>query len=58
MGAIAVLSGGIGRSMSSVAGGVIICAGIAKVSPLDVVKYSSVAMLTALVVAVTLLMVL
>lgn len=58
MGAIAVLSGGIGRSMSPVAGCVIICAGIAKVSPLDVVKYSSVAMLTALVVAVALLMML
>lgn len=47
MGAIAVL-----------AGCVIICAGIAKVSPLDVVKYSSVAMLTAIVVAVALLMML
>ena len=57
MGAIAVLSGGIGRSMSPVAGCVIICAGIAKVNPLDVIKYSSVAMLAALVVSVTLLMV-
>ena len=56
MGAIAVLSGGIGRSMSPVAGCVIICAGIAKVSPLDVTKYSSVAMLAALCVAVALLM--
>lgn len=57
MGAIAVLSGGIGRSMSPVAGCVIICAGIAKVNPLDIVKYNSLAMLAALGVSVTLLMV-
>lgn len=56
MGAIAVLSGGIGRSMSPVAGCVIICAGIAKVSPLDVIKHNSIAMLAALCVAVALLL--
>jgi len=57
MGAIAVLSGGIGRSLSPVAGCVIICAGIAKVNPLDIMKYNSLAMLAAMIVAIGLLLV-
>lgn len=56
MGAMTVLSGGIGRSMSPVAGAMIICAGIAKVTPFDVVKYNTPAMLAALFVAALLLM--
>ncbi|WP_371363962.1 Putative cryptic C4-dicarboxylate transporter DcuD [Sporomusa rhizae] len=57
MGSLAVLSGGIGRSMSPVAGCVIICAGIAKVNPLDVIKYNSLAMIAALCVAIALLLI-
>ncbi|MDU4962221.1 MAG: C4-dicarboxylate transporter DcuC [Sporomusaceae bacterium] len=56
MGAMTVLSGGIGRSMSPVAGAMIICAGIAKVTPFDVVKYNAPAMLAALFVAALFLM--
>lgn len=58
MGAMTVLSGGIGRSLSPVAGCMIICAGIAKVSPLDVVKYNALPMLAALITAATFLYVL
>jgi DcuC family C4-dicarboxylate transporter len=56
MGAMTVLSGGIGRSMSPVAGAMIICAGIAKVTPFDVVKYNAPAMAAALFVAALFLM--
>lgn len=56
MGSLAVLSGGIGRSMSPVAGCVIICAGIAKINPLEIIKCNALAMIAALLVAMALLM--
>ncbi|CAK7050100.1 MAG: Putative cryptic C4-dicarboxylate transporter DcuD [Desulfovibrio sp.] len=48
MGAMTVLSGGIGRSMSLVSGCMIICAGIAKVTPIEVLKRIWIPMLAAL----------
>lgn len=49
MGAMTVLSGGIGRSISPVAGAMIICAGIAKVSPMTVAKFQIIPMSGALI---------
>ena len=43
-----VLSGGIGRSISPVAGAMIICAGLAKVSPMTVTRWIVLPMLCAL----------
>lgn len=48
MGAMTVLSGGIGRSISPVAGAMIICAGIAKVSPITITRWIILPMLCAL----------
>ena len=48
MGAMTVLSGGIGRSVSPVAGAMIICAGLAKVSPITVTRWIALPMLCAL----------
>lgn len=48
MGAVTVISGGIGRAISPVAGCMIICAEIAKVNPIEVIKYSAVPMVAAL----------
>ena len=48
MGAMTVLSGGIGRSVSPVAGAMIICAGLAKVSPITVTRWIALPMLVAL----------
>ncbi len=48
MGAMTVLSGGIGRSISPVAGAMIICAGLAKVSPITVSRWIVLPMLAAL----------
>lgn len=56
MGAVTVLSGGIGRAISPVAGCMIICAGVAKVNPLEVIKYSTVPMLAALAVVAVMLL--
>lgn len=50
MGSLAALSGAIGRSMSPIAGAVIICAGIAKVSTVDVVKRTAIPMIFAIIV--------
>lgn len=58
MGAMTVLSGGIGRSLSPVAGAMIICAGIAKVSPMTVSRWISIPMLCALATATFILYVL
>lgn len=49
MGAMASISGAFGRAMSPVAGGVIICATYAKISPFEVVKRSAPGMLVACV---------
>ena len=48
MGAMTVLSGGIGRSISPVAGAMIICAGLAKVNPITVTRWIALPMLVAL----------
>ena len=58
MGAMTVLSGGIGRSLSPVAGAMIICAGIAKVSPIAVTRWICIPMLCALATATFILYVL
>lgn len=56
MGAMVVLSGGIGRSMAVFSAAMILCAGIAKVQPLDIIKYNSVAMVAALLTSAAFLM--
>lgn len=49
MGAAAAVAGGIGRSMSPLAGSAIVCAGIAGVKTLDLAKRTAPAMVAALV---------
>ncbi len=49
LGMLAAISGALGRTMSPVAGVVIVVSGIAKVSPLDVVKRTAPAMIVAVV---------
>ena len=56
MGAMAVLSGGIGRSMAVFSAAMILCAGIAMVQPLDIIKYNSYAMVAALLTSAAFLM--
>ncbi|CAK7020870.1 MAG: Putative cryptic C4-dicarboxylate transporter DcuD [Desulfovibrio sp.] len=51
MGAMTVLSGGIGRSTSILSACTIVCAGIARVTPLDIVKRTWPAMVAALIFA-------
>ena len=51
MGSLAALSGAIGRTMSPLAGSIIVCAGFAKVSTIDVAKRTSLSMICALIVA-------
>ena len=48
MGVMTVLSGGIGRAVSPVAGAMVICAGIAKVSPMTVTRWILIPELAAL----------
>lgn len=55
LGAVAQIAAGLGRSMSPVAGGVNILAGIAGVNPMEVVKRTAIPAIVALIV-VTLLM--
>lgn len=50
LGAVAQMAAGIGRTMSPVAGGVIILAGIAGVNPMEVAKRTALPCLAALVV--------
>lgn len=56
MGAMTVLSGGIGRSMSIFAAAMILAASLAKVTPQEVVKYNAIAMFGALMTAAAFLM--
>lgn len=56
MGAMVVLSGGIGRSMALFSAAMILCAGIAKLQPMDIIKYNSYAMIAALLTAAAFLM--
>lgn len=50
LGAVAQIAAGLGRSMSPVAGGVIILAGIAGVNPMEIVKRTALPCLVAVVV--------
>lgn len=50
LGAVAQMAAGIGRTMSPVAGGVIIIAGIAGVNPMEIAKRTALPCLVALVV--------
>jgi DcuC family C4-dicarboxylate transporter len=50
LGILAVISGALGRTMSPVAGVVIVVSGIAMVSPLEVVKRTAPAMIVAVIV--------
>lgn len=56
MGAMTVLSGGIGRSMTVLSAAMILASSIAKVTPFEVVKYNSIAMFAALLTAAAFLM--
>lgn len=56
MGAMVVLSGGIGRSMAMFSAAMILCAGIAKLQPMDIIKYNGWAMFAALLTAAAFLM--
>ncbi len=56
MGALATLAGGIGRSMSPIAGCAFICAGLAGVNPMELVKRTALPAVCALFVGYLLLM--
>lgn len=56
MGGMTVLSGGIGRSMTVFSAAMVLAAGIAKVTPLEIVKYNAPAMIGALLTAALFLM--
>jgi C4-dicarboxylate anaerobic carrier len=47
LGSLAQMAGAIGRSMSPVAGAAIVCAGLAKVSPIEMTKRNALPMLLA-----------
>ena len=49
LGMLAAISGALGRTMSPVAGVVIVVSGIARVSPVDVVKRTAPAMIVAVI---------
>ncbi len=56
MGAMATLSGAIGRTMSPLAGAAIICAGFAGINPLEIAKRNALGMICALIATYLLLM--
>lgn len=56
MGSVASISGALGRSMSPVAGGLIICATLAGVSPIEVAKRNALGMIVACVVLTIMLL--
>ena len=56
MGSMAAIGGALGRSMSPVAGGMIICATIAGVSPMDAAKRNAPGMVLACIVTMFLLL--
>jgi DcuC family C4-dicarboxylate transporter len=56
MGSVAAIAGALGRTMSPVAGGAIICAGLAGVSPLEIPKRNGPGMLIAVVVCMVILL--
>lgn len=56
MGAMTVLSGGIGRSTTVLSAAMILASGIAKVTPFEIVRYNWIAMVGALLTAAAFLM--
>lgn len=50
MGSQAFIAGGLGRSMSPVAGVAIVCAGLARVNPIDMAKRNAIPMVVAAIV--------
>lgn len=56
MGSVAALAGGIGRSMSPIAGACIICAGFAGTSPIEVAKRNIPGMLLACTVSMVMML--
>lgn len=56
MGALAGLSGALGRGMSPIAGATIICATLAKVNPFEIAKRNALGMILASVAAMVILM--
>lgn len=50
LGAVAQIAAGLGRTMSPVAGGVIILAGLAGVNPMEIAKRTAIPVIVALVV--------
>ena len=55
MGALAAIAGSLGRTMSPLSGVAIICAGLAKVSPMEIVKRTAPGMLLSLVITILLM---
>lgn len=56
MGSLAALAGSLGRTMSPLAGAAIICAGIAKVSPIEMTKRNAPGMIVASIVAMIIML--
>lgn len=56
LGSLAAISGALGRTMSPIAGCAIICAGFAKVNPLELVKRTAFGMIIAVFTTMVLLM--
>lgn len=56
LGSLAAISGALGRTMSPIAGCAIICAGFAKVNPLELVKRTALGMIIAVFATMVLLM--
>lgn len=56
LGSLAAISGALGRTMSPIAGCAIICAGFAKVSPLELVKRTALGAIICVIITMLLLM--
>lgn len=56
MGSVAAITGALGRTMSPVAGGLIICAGLAGTTPMEVAKRNAPGMIIAVIVTMLLLL--
>lgn len=56
MGSIAALGGALGRTMSPIAGACVVCAGIAKVNPMELAKRNAPGMIIAAIVSMFILL--
>lgn len=56
LGSLAAISGALGRTMSPIAGAAIICAGFAKVNPLELAKRNALGMVLGAIVTMVMLM--